>query len=78
MCCIKLTLSIDNLQEDLLSYHSSHREQVGVVAALLQVHHNVEQGHLVPSALGVQSLKISCQDELVIFSTGQGWEHRWD
>lgn len=59
---------------DLLSYHSSHGEQVGVVAALLQVHHNVEQGHLVPSTLGVQSLKISRQYKLVIFSTVQGTE----
>lgn len=53
------------------AHHSSHGEQVGMVAALLQVHHNVEQGHLVPSTFGVQSLKVSRQNELVIFPAGQ-------
>lgn len=52
-------------------YHSSNREQVGVVAALLQVHHNVEQGHLVSSTFGVKSLKVSRQNKLVIFPAGQ-------
>lgn len=51
-------------------YHSSHREQVGVVAALLQVHHDVEQRHLVPPSFGVQSLKVSRQNKLVIFPAG--------
>ena len=38
-----------------------------MVAALLQVHHHVEQGHLVPSPAGVQRLKVTSQDELVVF-----------
>lgn len=38
-----------------------------MVAALLQVHHDVEQGHLVPSALGVQRLEVPRQDELIVF-----------
>lgn len=38
-----------------------------MVAALLQVHHDVEQGHLVASTFGVQSLKVPGQYELVIF-----------
>lgn len=63
------------------AHHSSHGEQVGMVAALLQVHHNVEQGHLVPSTFGVQSLKVSRQNELVIFPAGQKKkqeeERRW-
>lgn len=61
----------------LFPYHSSHGEQVGMVAALLQVHHNVEQGHLVPSTFGVQSLKIPCQNKLVIFPAGQRSEIRF-
>lgn len=52
-------------------HHGSHWEQVGMVAALLQVHHNVEQGHLVTSTFGVQSLKIPRQNKLVIFPAGQ-------
>lgn len=51
-------------------HHRSHREQVGMVAALLQVHHDVEQGHLVASTFGVQSLKVPGQYELVIFPAG--------
>lgn len=39
-------------------YHGGHREEVWVVAALLQVHHDVEQRHLVSSTLGVESLKV--------------------
>lgn len=54
------------------SHHRGDGEEVGMVAALLQVHHDVEQGHLVPSTFGVQSLKVSSQDELVIFSAGEG------
>lgn len=50
-----------------MPYHSSHREEVGMVAALLQVHHNIEQGHLAPPSFGIQSLKVSCQNKLVIF-----------
>lgn len=42
-----------------------------MVAALLEVHHDVEQGHLVPSTFGVQSLKVSCQDELIILPVFQ-------
>ena len=52
-------------------HHSSHREQVGVVAALLEVHHDVEQRHLVPPSLGVEGLKVPRQDELVVLPVGQ-------
>ena len=37
-----------------------------MVAALLQVHHDVEQRHLVPTPLGVQRLKVPREDELVV------------
>ena len=47
-------------------HHSGHGEQVRVVAALLEVHHDVEQGHLVAPTLGVQGLKVPCEDELVV------------
>lgn len=59
-----------------LPYHSSHGEQVGMVAALLQVHHDVEQGHLVASAFGVKSLKVPSQNKFVIFPAGQKREFR--
>lgn len=42
-----------------------------MVAALLQVHHDVEQGHLVSPALGVERLKVPCQDELVVLPVSQ-------
>lgn len=42
-----------------------------MVAALLQVHHDVEQGHLVSPALGVERLKVPRQDELVVLPVGQ-------
>lgn len=38
-----------------------------MIAALLQVHDHIEQRDLVSSAAGVQSFKITRQDELVIF-----------
>lgn len=59
-----------SLAERLPPYHRSHGEQVGMVAALLQVHHDVEQGHLVASTFGVQSLKVPGQYEFVIFPAG--------
>lgn len=37
-----------------------------MIAALLQVHHDVQQRHLVPAALGVQCLKVPREDELVV------------
>lgn len=59
-----------------LPYHSSHGEQVGMVAALLQVHHDVEQGHLVASAFGVKSLEVPGQNKFVIFPAGQKRDFR--
>lgn len=38
-----------------------------MVAALLEVHHDVEQGDLVSSALRVQRLKVLGQNQLVVF-----------
>ena len=38
-----------------------------MIAALLEVHHHVEEGHLVPAPAGVQRLKVTRQDELVVF-----------
>lgn len=37
-----------------------------MVAALFQVHHHVEQRHLVSSSSGVQGLKVPREDELVV------------
>lgn len=48
------------------THHSSHGEEVRVVAALLQVHHDVEQRHLVAAPLGVESLEVPREDELVV------------
>lgn len=54
------------------TYHGSHGEEVGVVATLLQVHHDVEQRHLVPAPLGVERLKVPREDELVVLpATGE-------
>lgn len=39
-----------------------------MVAALFEVHHDVEQGHLIAPTLGVQCLKVPCEDELVVLS----------
>lgn len=39
-----------------------------MVAAFLQVHHDVEKRNLVSAAFGVQSLEVPRQDELVVFS----------
>ena len=37
-----------------------------MVATLLEVHDHVEQGHLVSSSAGVQGVKVTRQDELVV------------
>lgn len=37
-----------------------------MVTALLQIHHDVEQRHLVAAPLGVERLEVPCQDELVV------------
>jgi len=50
-----------------MSYHGSCRKEVGVIAALFQVHHHVEQGHLVSSSTSVQGIEVTRQDELVVF-----------
>ena len=39
-----------------------------MVATLLEVHYNVEQGNLVSTSLGVQGLEVFRQDELVVLS----------
>lgn len=38
-----------------------------MVAAFLQIHHHVEQRHLVTTSSSIQSLKISSEDKLVVF-----------
>lgn len=38
-----------------------------MVAALLKVHHDVEQGDLISSTLRIQSLKVLGQNQLVVF-----------
>lgn len=48
------------------SYNSSRGEEVGVVAAFLEVHDDVEQRHLVSSSFRVQSLKVFRQDKFVV------------
>lgn len=53
-------------ENGLGSYHSGSRKEVGVVATLLEVHNHVEQGHLVSSSTGVQGVKVTRQDELVV------------
>lgn len=59
------------------TYHSSHWEEVGVVATLLQIHHDVEQRHLVPTPLGVECLEVPREDELVVLpAAGRGGEER--
>lgn len=57
------------------SYNSSRREEVGVVAAFLEVHHDVEQRNLVSSSFGVQSLKVFCQDKFVVFPANRGYRY---
>lgn len=39
-----------------------------MIAALLEVHDNVEQRNLVSSSSSVQRLKVACQNKLVVFS----------
>lgn len=50
-----------------MSYDGGSGEEVGVVAAFLEIHDDVEQRHLVSSSFGVQSLKVFCQNEFVVF-----------
>ena len=38
-----------------------------MVAAFLQVHHDVEERDMVPSALGIQGFKVPGQNVLVVF-----------
>ena len=55
-------------------YHCGDGEEVGVVAALLEVHDHVEEGHLVPAPAGVQGVEVPGQDELVVFPGVRGQE----
>ncbi len=48
------------------SYNGGSGEEVGVVAAFLEVHDDVEQRDLVSSSFGIQSLKVFRQDEFVV------------
>lgn len=42
-----------------------------MIAALLEVHDDVQQGDLISSSFGIQSLKILCQDKFVVFSANR-------
>lgn len=58
-----------------LSYDSSGGEEVGVVAAFLEVHDDVEQRDLVSSSFGVQSLEVFRQDEFVVLPANRRDAH---
>lgn len=47
------------------TYQGCRREQVRVIAAFLQLHHNIQQRHLV-RPFGVQSFKVPCQNVFVV------------
>lgn len=55
----------------IVSYNGSGGEEVGVVAALLEVHDNVEQRNLVSSSFGVEGLKVFRQDKFVVLPTNR-------
>lgn len=49
------------------TYHRSHREEIRVVAALLKVHHDVQQGDLVATTPSIEGFEISGKDVFVVF-----------
>lgn len=49
------------------TYHCSHGEEIRVVAALLKIHHHVQQRDLVATTSSVECFKISSEDILVVF-----------
>lgn len=55
-----------------MTYHRRHREEVRVITAFLQVHHDVEQRDLVPTTLRIQGFKIPRQYEFVVLPAGTG------
>lgn len=64
---LKYHLNENTLKDQTFeSYNSSRGEEVGVVAAFLEVHDDVEQRHLVSSSFRVQSLKVFRQDKFVV------------
>lgn len=42
------------------TYIGSCWKEVGVVTALFEVHHNIEQRYLISSSTSVQGLKVTC------------------
>lgn len=48
-------------------YHCSHREEIWVVAALLKIHHHIQQRDLVATTSSIECFKISSKDILVVF-----------
>ena len=48
------------------SHQRGNGEQVGVVATLLKVHHDVQQGNLGAPTLRVQRVKVLGEDQLVV------------
>lgn len=66
-----------------LSYDGGGGEEVGVVAAFLEVHDDVQQRDLVPASFGVQRLEVFRQDEFVILPANRPEQtftlrlHRW-
>jgi len=49
------------------SYHGGHREEIWVVAALLKIHHHIQQRDLVATPSGIEGFKIPSEDVLVVF-----------
>lgn len=62
------------IKHDILkinNYNGSSGKEIWVIAALLEVHDDVQQGDLVSSSFGIQSLKVLCQDKFVVLSANR-------
>lgn len=49
------------------TYHCSHGKEIWVVAALLKIHHHIQQRDLVATTSSIECFKISSEDVLVVF-----------
>lgn len=49
------------------AYHCSHGKEIWVVAALLKIHHHIQQRDLVATTSSIKCFKISSEDILVVF-----------
>ena len=59
-----------------MTHRGGRGEEVGVVTALLQVHHDVQQGHLAETA-AVERLKVTRQDVLVVLPADGNKKTYW-